>query len=213
MDSRFNDREPQIHKIIDRSKENDSFVQIKEVAIAFEILRFSAAISVKRLKNVLLSLPFLHWRWRLTVWSWHVQHSTHVCCNISSFLFPFWWSFSVYCGSCNADCYGQRSLYRKILTIISSFASSPIFAVFSSIFSPVSLVRSGSFLTSLQTSSRKEAVISLTSLCRRVIKLSFLHDKQGTFNCVQTWREKKILCCKEKIIRKGSKKIVSKQAI
>ena len=51
MNSRFNDREPRIHKIIDRNMENDSFVQINEVAIVFEILRFSATISVKHLKN------------------------------------------------------------------------------------------------------------------------------------------------------------------
>ena len=43
---RFTDLEPRIHNSMDLNNENDIFVRMNVVAIEFDILRFSAIISV-----------------------------------------------------------------------------------------------------------------------------------------------------------------------
>ena len=43
---RFTDLEPRIHNGMDLNNENDIFVRMNVVAIEFDILRFSAIISV-----------------------------------------------------------------------------------------------------------------------------------------------------------------------
>ena len=54
---RFTDLEPRIHNSMDLNNENDIFVRINVVAIEFDILRFSAIISVNLEYTFLHSLP------------------------------------------------------------------------------------------------------------------------------------------------------------
>ena len=86
----------------------------------------------------------------------------------------FWVNSSVWIKNPNVkECF----LAQKLLAQMSSRSSLFVLPVFLIVcLSPFNVKRDGSNLTSLHTSDKSVATISLTSLCRKVTNSPFLHD-------------------------------------